>query len=62
MYMYGESLENIKHLYLYGRVTGLYVHRINNFLMFLSHPCMYGKGNSKVLEGMVELTMRPLFA
>ena len=53
----------IYHLYLYRRVT-----RINGisiyywmklgwfiFLISLSHPCMYGKGNIRVLEGVVEL-------
>ena len=69
MYMYGKPLENIKHLYLYGRVTRLYAlyiildeTRINNFLIFLSHPYIYGKGDIKVLEGMVELRTMPLFA
>ena len=28
---------------------------MNNFLISLSHPCMYGRGNIRVLEGVVEL-------
>ena len=35
---------------------------MNNFLISLSHSCMHGRGNIRVLEGVVELRMRPLLA
>ena len=36
--------------------------RINIFHISLSHPCLYGRGNIEVLEGVVELRMMPLLA
>jgi hypothetical protein len=36
--------------------------RMSNFFISLSHPCVYGRGNIRVLEGVVELRMRPLLA
>ena len=34
--------------------------RMNNFLISLSHPCMFGRRNIRLLEGVVELRMWPL--
>jgi hypothetical protein len=33
-----------------------------SFLASLSHPFMYGRGHIGVLEGLIELRRRPLFA
>jgi hypothetical protein len=70
IYMYEGPLKIKNHLYLYGRVTRLYVlsieywmkTRMNNFLISLSHSCMYGRGNIRVLEEVVELRTMPLIA
>lgn len=61
MYMYKGHLQNIKHLYLYASVIRIYgiiildETTMNNFIIFLSSPCMYGRGNSRVMQGVVEL-------
>ena len=67
--MYEGPLQNTQHLYLYDSVTRLYGIRIqwdetkmNKFLISLSHPCMYGRGNIRDLEEVVELRTRPLLA
>jgi hypothetical protein len=36
--------------------------RMDHFLISLSHPCMHGRGSTRVLEGVVELRTRPLVA
>ena len=36
--------------------------RISNFSVFLCHSCMYGRGNIRVSERVVELRMRCLLA
>ena len=36
--------------------------RMDNFLISSSHPYFYGRGIIRVLEGVVELRMRPLLA
>ena len=33
--------------------------RINNFIIYLSHPCTYGRGTIRVLEGVIESRTRP---
>jgi len=35
---------------------------MNKILVPLSHPCMYGSGDIRGLEGVVELRTRPLLA
>ena len=44
MHMYGEPIENIQHLYIYGRVTRLYgismksVDGVHEFNWWMNHP------------------------
>ena len=35
---------------------------MDNYIIYFSHSCMYERGSIRVLEGVIELRMRPLLA
>ena len=69
MCMYEGLFKNMQHLYLHGSHKILWdkslisdAIRMNKFPVCLSHPCMYGRSNIRVLGGVVELGTRALLA
>lgn len=66
-----RTTRNMQHLYLYDSVTrlyGTYMYVIldeatmNKILTSLSHPCIYGRVNIRILKRVIELRLRPLLA
>ena len=56
--MYERPLEDIQHFYLWDKYLILDETRMNNFLISLSHSCMYGEIILGCWKGSLELRMR----